>query len=116
MLELPQTGSAIPYPLISTMRMYSYVGSRALFRLLLELTFVAFTVFYIVTEIRKCRKVVSVPHSAAKWSVLSLADPGAAPLSPKIFSKPCSFQAILRDKPIILGSGPPWGKNSAAPP
>ena len=31
------------------------------------------------------------------------------PPSPKIFSKSCSFQAVL-------GSGPPWGQNSAGSP
>ncbi len=42
-----------------------------------------------------------------------------APLAPKISSKSCSFQAILRKTPYfeqILGSGPPlWGQNSAGP-
>ncbi len=35
-----------------------------------------------------------------------------APLAPKISSKSCSFQAILREKPYFeqsLGSGPPLG-------
>ena len=44
---------------------------------------------------------------------------GAGPLNPKIFSKLCSFQAILRKKPILSKcwvQSPLWGQNSAGPP
>ena len=68
MLELPQTGSAFPYPLVSTIRLYSYVGGRALFRLLLELAFVGFTVYYMVVQIKKCRKEGIRSYLKCFWS------------------------------------------------
>ena len=56
--------------------------------------------------------------------VFTVADPGGAlgaraPLAPKISSKSCSFQAILRGNPLFWANfglrDPPWGQNSAAP-
>ena len=41
---------------------------------------------------------------------------GPGPLAPKMFSTSCSFQAILREKTLILGSGHPWGQNSFGAP
>ncbi len=47
-------------------------------------------------------------------------DPGRAPLAPKLFSKLCSFQAILRNDALFWTNfglrGLPWGQNSAGPP
>ncbi len=49
-------------------------------------------------------------HNSGTHTVNTLADPGvpraAAPLEPKIFSKSCSFQAILNK---CLSQGPPHG-------
>ncbi len=44
---------------------------------------------------------------------------GAVPLAPKIFLKSCSFQAILREKPLFwanCGLGPPLGSKLRWPP
>ena len=72
MLELPQTGSAFPYPLVSTIRLYSYVGGRALFRLLLELAFVVFTIYYMVVQIKKCRKEGIRSYLKSFWSGIEM--------------------------------------------
>ena len=41
---------------------------------------------------------------------------GARPLAPKIFFKSCSFQAILREKPLFWAQGPLLDQNSTGPP
>ena len=54
------------------------------------------------------------------FGVHPVADPGGLPLAPKISSKLCSFQAILREKKPyfeqILGSGPHGVKTLLGPP
>ena len=59
-----------------------------------------------------------------KPSFCSPADPGGPwgpgpPLPPILFSKSCSFQAILRENPLFWAnvglSSPSWGQNSAGP-
>ena len=59
-------------PLVSTVRLYSYAGGRALFRLLLELAFVAYTIYYMVVEIKKLRKLGFRTYIHSFWSVIEV--------------------------------------------
>ena len=59
-------------PLVSTVRLYSYAGGRALFRLLLELVFVGYTIYYIVVEVKKLRKQGFRTYIHSFWSVIEV--------------------------------------------
>lgn len=55
MLEFPPTGSAIGYASISPLRMYRYVGPSALFMVVTDLIFVAFTIYFIVKLVQQMK-------------------------------------------------------------
>ena len=66
---------------------------------------------------------VALTTQGPKLLCTAVADPrgalGARPPCPKISSKSCSFQEILREKPLFranFGLSPPWGQNSTGPP
>ncbi len=67
----------------------------------------------------KVRKLLRSRSRLAKFRGSAPANRGGPPsLTPRFFSKSCSSQIIFRGKPLfeqILGSGPPWGQNSAGP-
>ena len=52
-LEFPATGGTVHYPLVQTLRLYNYVGGRAIFRLILDIAFVIFLIFFFVVEVKK---------------------------------------------------------------
>lgn len=52
-LEIPTIGSMTPTAVIKTVRLYNYVGQRALFRLILELIFVCFLLYFLIVEGKK---------------------------------------------------------------
>ncbi|KAK2167555.1 hypothetical protein LSH36_26g04065 [Paralvinella palmiformis] len=70
-LEFPASGGVIPFPVVQTLRLYNYVGSRAIFRIFLDLTFVAFTLYFIVVEGRKMRQ-QKQQYFKGFWNILEL--------------------------------------------
>ncbi|XP_033737386.1 polycystic kidney disease protein 1-like 2 [Pecten maximus] len=55
-LEFPASGSIIPYSQISPVVLYRYIGSSALFLLILDLIFVAFTLYYLFILVNKIKQ------------------------------------------------------------
>ncbi len=75
LLELPATGSAMPNPVIKTLQLYNYIGGRAIFRLILELSFVAFTIYYMVREGKKIKK-AGRHYFGSFWNIIELVNLG----------------------------------------
>ena len=86
LMEFPESGGTNPYPLINSIRLYNYVGGRAIFRLLLELTFVVFIMYYIFSEYKKFRK-ERREYFKSFWNVVELINIVAAVLA-------CAFYGV----------------------
>lgn len=56
LLEFPNTGGVLTTPLIQTLRLYYYVGPAAFFRVILEVIFAIFTIYFIIREAKKFSK------------------------------------------------------------
>ncbi|XP_067671787.1 polycystin-1-like protein 2 [Haliotis asinina] len=54
-LEFPPTGSVIGYAHVSPLRLYRYVGPSALFMVVTDLIFVAFTMYFIVRLVQQMK-------------------------------------------------------------
>ncbi|XP_060067008.1 polycystin-1-like protein 2 [Ylistrum balloti] len=55
-LEFPASGSIIPFSQISPVVLYRYVGASALFLLIMDFIFVAFTLYYLYILIKKIKQ------------------------------------------------------------
>lgn len=55
-LELPHSSGTHPFQLIKTLRLYNYIGPKAIIRVIMEVTFAVFTLFYFVQLIQQIRK------------------------------------------------------------
>ncbi|XP_021346749.1 polycystic kidney disease protein 1-like 2 isoform X2 [Mizuhopecten yessoensis] len=55
-LEFPASGSIIPYAQITPVILYRYVGASALFLLIFDLIFVAFTLYYLYILVNKLKQ------------------------------------------------------------
>jgi hypothetical protein len=56
LLEFPPTGGVLVSPIIQTLRLYYYVGPAAIFRVILEVIFAIFTIYFLIREIKKFYK------------------------------------------------------------
>ena len=71
LMEFPETGGTNSYPRIHTLRLYNYVGGRAVFRLLAELIFVIFTIYYIY-NLAKTVKTSGKKFIRSFWNIIEL--------------------------------------------
>lgn len=69
--EFPATGGVNPYPQIISLRLYRYHGESALFILIFDIIFVAFTVYYIVGVLRQL-KAEKCSFITRFWNVIEL--------------------------------------------
>ncbi|XP_046579125.1 polycystic kidney disease protein 1-like 2 [Haliotis rubra] len=76
-LEFPPTGSAISYAHISPLRLYRYVGPSALFMVVTDLIFVAFTIYFIVRLVQQM-KVRGRKYLQDFWNVVEFLNVTAA--------------------------------------
>lgn len=57
LIEFPATGGTVPFLYRSkTIKLYPYVGSKFLFRVMLEMAFLVFTLYYVVAQVKLLRK------------------------------------------------------------
>lgn len=69
--EMPPTGGNVNHALIKTIQMYSYVGTRALFLVLLQVAFVAFTLYHIYAMVKGWKK-EGRRWFSSKWNILEM--------------------------------------------
>ena len=69
LFEFPNSGGVLNKPIIQTLRLYYYVGPAALYRLILEVIFAIFTLYFIIRE-GKNMKQEGYQYFHSFWNIL----------------------------------------------